>query len=254
VKSWAITRRVADSFPRALSASVPETPIDVRRAGAQHAGYVDLLRSFGVAVETLEPDEAYPDGCFVEDCAVVARGVALVTRPGAPSRQGETAAVQAALARRGLRLETTTAPATIDGGDCMAIGDRIFVGRSARTNEAGVARLRATFEPLGLRVVPVPLGAVLHLKCVVTPLGDDRVLLAEGSLPVETFRGFEVFLVPPAETYAANCLAVNGHAIVAAGFPRAADAVARAGLTVHVLETTEFRKADGSLTCLSVIG
>ncbi len=252
--TWAITRAVGDSFPRALSAEVPASPIDVPRARAQHTAYVTALRTFGLAVEVLPADEDYPDGCFVEDTALVAKGVALVTRSGAPSRRGETPPVRAALARRGLRIETTDAPATIDGGDCMALDDRILVGLTARTNEAGLARVRAVFEPLGLRVIGVPVREVLHLKCACSPLGDGRVLLADGALPREPFAGLEVVTVPPEELYAANVLAANGHVIVAQGYPVTRARIEATGLVVHVIETTEFKKADGSLTCLSILG
>jgi dimethylargininase len=244
----AVTRSIPASFAQALSAVPPDPAIDVALARAQHAAYCAALAACGVAVETLAIDEACPDGCFVEDTAVVVGDRALITRPGARSRRAETAAVAAALARW-LDVVTMPEPATLDGGDCLRLGETLYVGRSARSNALGIARLAV----LGLRVVAVDLPpGVLHLKCVCSPLGDDRVLLAEQSIPAATFDAAVVW-VPAAETYAANAVAVGDHVIVAAGYPRTHEALAAAGFTVHAVPSSEVRKADGSLTCQSIV-
>ncbi len=249
----ALTRSIPASFVHALSAVPPDPPIDVGLARAQHASYRAALAALGLRVTVLDADEACPDCCFIEDTALVAGGVALITRPGAPSRQGEGAAIAAALAAT-VELARMPAPATLDGGDCLRLGRTIYVGRSARTNAAGVARAAEVFEPRGYRVVPVALPAhVLHLKCVCAPLGDDRVLLAEGALAADVFAGADVVWVPVAETYAANAVAVGGGVIISDGFPRTRAALEAAGFTVHAVPTSEVRKADGSLTCLSIL-
>src|SRR5215470_10804141 len=192
----ALTRPIPSSFSQALCAAPPEQPIDVALARAQHAAYCAALAACGATVDTLAGDEACPDSCFLEDTAVVVGGRALITRPGAPSRRAETPAVATALARW-LEVVPMTAPATLDGGDCMRVGDTLYVGRSARSNALGIAQLSA----LGLRVVPIDLPrGVLHLKCVCSPLGDDRILLAEQSIPPATFRA-AVVSVPASETY-----------------------------------------------------
>ena len=244
----ALVRGISPSFADALSAN--PSSIDVERARVQHAAYVAALRQAGVTVTELPPLDAHPDGCFVEDCAVIAGGRALLTRPGAPSRQGEVDTVAEALAAW-LPLERTTAPATLDGGDVLRVGKTFYVGRTARTNAAGAARLAEVFADH--RVVEVPVGDVLHLKCVCTPMDDRRMVLAEGTIDPGIFRGVEVVLVPHEESYAANVLVVNGHALIASGFPATARALAAAGLHVVPLETTEIRKADGSLTCMSLL-
>jgi len=142
-----------------------------------------------------------------------------------------------------------TEPATLDGGDCLRLGNTIYVGRSARSNAAGAARLAA----LGVRVIAVDLPpGVLHLKCVCAPLGDDRLLLAKGTIPATTFDASVVW-VPAAETYAANAVAVADQVIVAEGYPRTRDALHAAGFTVHTVGVSEVRKADGSLTCQSIV-
>lgn len=249
----AIVRGVPASFAGALTGVPLATPLDASRAQRQHRAYVEALAALGVEILEVATDEGCPDACFVEDTAVVAAGVALITRPGAPSRRPEVAAVAAVLGRY-LPLVYMEAPATLDGGDCLRLGATMYVGRSARTNAAGIAALAATFEPLGLRVVPVAMPAgVLHLKTVCSPLGDDCMLLAEGTLAPATFAGVRIIFVPAAEAHAANVLALGTHALVPHDAPWTAREVARAGRTVHPIDTSELRRADGALTCPSIL-
>lgn len=244
----AFVRSVPTAFDRAISAVVPDPPIDVALARAQHRDYVDALARAGASIERLPQLDDSPDSVFVEDAAVVVGRVALVTRPGAPSRRDETASVAEALGRH-LDVVRMDAPATLDGGDCMRVGDTIYVGRSARTNAEGVALLRRL-----ARVVEVAMPAmVLHLKCVCSPLGDGRVLLAEGAIDPAVFQGAGVVLVPAREAYAANAVAIGRSVVVAAGHPRTAAALTRCGFDVLPVETSEARKADGSLTCQSIL-
>ncbi|MEO7096179.1 MAG: arginine deiminase-related protein [Polyangiales bacterium] len=253
----AFTRPIPSSFAQATTAIAPDPPIDVARAGAQHAAYVRALAGLGVQVIQLEADDRFPDGCFVEDCAVIGGGVGLITRPGAATRRGEVDSVAEALAAHGklTALHRMEAPATLDGGDCLRVGRTLYVGLSQRTNAAGVARAIEVFAPHGIRVAPVPLAqlGVLHLKCVCSALGDDRVLLAEGTIPRETFAGLDVVMIPNDEAYAANCLAHGGSALVSSGFAATHETLDRAGVRVVPLETSEIRKADGALTCLSIL-
>lgn len=249
----AIVREVPESFAHALSAAVPESPIDVAVARAQHAAYRAALAASGLEVRVVAAADELPDSCFVEDTAVVADMVALVTRPGARSRQAEPPAIAAALDDY-LAIATMGAPATLDGGDCMRVGRTIFVGRSARTNAAGIARLAEVFEPHGFRVIAIDMPAnVLHLKCVCAPLPDGRITLADATIPRAAFGDLDVVTIPAREAYAANVLALPDRVLVADGFPDARAAIEAAGFTTHALATTEFRKADGALTCLSVL-
>ncbi len=248
----ALTRGVPASFIRALSATRPATPIDVELARAQHAAYRLALEDCGAAVTVLDPDEEHPDCCFIEDTAVIAEGIALITRPGAPSRQGETAAVERALQNSRLSISRISAPGTLDGGDCMRVGRRLYVGRSARTNAEGIAQLIKAFEGV-LEIVPLDLAShVLHLKCVCSPLSEDTILLADDSLSPSLFAA-RIVRVHAAETYSANAVAIGKHVIVADGFPRTLDAIVSAGFTPHLVPTSEVRKADGSLTCQSLL-
>jgi dimethylargininase len=230
--------------------SAPAARIDVGLARAQHAAYVEALRECGVTVQRLPTDPAYPDCCFVEDTVVVVDGVALITQPGAPSRRGETASIAAALAPH-LELARMTGDALLDGGDVMRVGETIYVGQSARTNGAGIARLTEVFSRMRVVTVWVP-AHVLHLKSVVTPLGDDRVLLADDSIAATAFDA-RVVRVPGTESYAANAVALGKHVVCAAEYPRTQDALARAGFALRPVPTSEVHKADGALTCQSVV-
>lgn len=251
----ALTRAISATFADALAAVPPDPPIDVALARGQHAAYRAALAAAGAEVEVLAADDACPDGCFVEDTAVIAGGLALVTRPGAPSRRAETAAIAAALAARAphLALAHLPAPATLDGGDCLLVGDTLYVGRSARTSADGIAFAASVFAPRGVRVIAIDLPpGILHLKCVCAPLGEGRVLLARDTIAAASFAASIVW-VPAAESYAANAVALGTHVLVSDGFPRTRDALERAGLTTHAVPTTEVRKADGALTCLSLL-
>ncbi|MDQ3370758.1 MAG: arginine deiminase family protein [Myxococcota bacterium] len=249
----AFTRGVPASFADALCATPAAVPISVELARQQHAAYRAALVELGVVVTEVAIADELPDSCFVEDTAVVAPGVALVTRPGAVSRRPETAAMAAALAGQ-LDVSHMVAPATLDGGDCMRVGSTVYVGRSARTNAAGIARLAEVFEPRGVRVVPIAMPAgVLHLKCVCAPLGDERITLADGTIPRDAFGDVHVVAIPAEERYGANVVAIGAHVLVADGFPRTHAALTAAGFRVVPLATTEFRKADGALTCLSIV-
>jgi dimethylargininase len=248
----AFVRGVSEGFANALAAT--PTAIDAAIARRQHAGYRAALAAAGCEIIDIASDAALPDCCFVEDTAVVAGACVVLTRPGAPSRRGEVDAVAAAIAARrsDLALVRMAAPATLDGGDCLRLGTTIYVGRSARTNGDGVRGLAEAAR--GFTVVAVELPpSVLHLKCVCAPLGDDRVLLARGTLPAATFRGADVVWVPEAEAYAANAVAVGTVVLAAAGFPRTHEALDDAGFEVLPVDASEMRKADGSLTCLSVL-
>jgi dimethylargininase len=243
----AIVRGVPASFDRALTMAPLDRPLDVARARREHGEYVATLRRMGADVIELPVEDDLPDSCFVEDCAVVAGGIALITRPGAPSRQAETPAVRAALAAL-LPVVEMTAPATLDGGDCLLFERVLYVGRSSRTNAAGAAFAREVLAPRGIAVVEVPVSAGLHLKSVCSPIADLFVLVQEGALPPGTFP--RELSVPSAA--AANVVVVWRHAMVPAGFDEAARAIAP-GFQPLRMDNAELRRADSALTCLSII-
>ncbi len=227
---------------------------DYQKALEQHAAYIEALKKCGVDVTVLPPDENYPDSCFVEDPAIVTKYCAIITSPGAPTRRGETAAVEQAVAKfyPPEKIFHIKAPGTLEGGDVMMCGDTFYVGLSARTNQAGVEQLAAILEPFGCKVVGVPLTEVLHLKTGVVYL-EHGVLLAAGEfLTKPAFEGYTKIEVPADEPYAANCIWVNDKVIVPAGYPKVLAAVQAAGYETLVCDTSEFKKIDGGLSCLSL--
>lgn len=244
----AVIRDLSPRFADALSAN-PQ-PIDVALAQQQHAAYAEALEACGVTVIRVPGDARFPDCCFVEDTAVVIGGRALITRPGAASRRGEVEAIETALRDAGLDIAQMFDPATLDGGDCLRLGNTIYVGRSARSNAEGIAALEGAFPDFTVKPLDLPPN-VLHLKCVVSALDQRRVLLAANTIDPTVFP--EAVIIPHDELYAANCVAIGEHAIAADGFPATRTALEHAGFTIHAVPTSEVRKADGSLTCQSIV-
>ena len=247
----ALVRQIPASFRQATRAHFGGGEIDVQVARAQHAAYCEALGASGVGVVHLPPLDALPDSCFVEDMAVVAGGTALVTHSGHSGRLGERATVAEAL-RQWMPVVVMPDGANLDGGDVLVCGDQILVGLTHRTDSAGVAFLRSVFRPLGFRVLGVPVPG-LHLKCVASRLGPGVIAATEGSLPGWVRQLFTVLALPVEEAYAANFVVVGRHALVSSGFPGTAAFLRAHGLRTHEVPSGEFRKADGSLTCLSVI-
>lgn len=246
----ALTRQPGPDLAGGLSTAGLGAP-DPELALRQHARYVAALRGLGLRVQVLPPLAGHPDACFVEDTAVLAGSLAVVTRPGAPSRRGETGSVAAALAQWGETV-AVTAPGTLDGGDVLAVDRTCWIGLSGRTNAAGAAQLADRLAARGWSCHQVPVGAGLHLKSSVNHVGGRTLLLTEQFAGRDVFAGWKQLVVPAGEDYACNTLWMNGTLLVPAGFPGVAALLARTGLPLLPLDTSEFRKLDGGLTCLSL--
>ena len=251
----AITRGVSPAMAECELTFLAREPIDLERAVAQHAAYERTLEDLGLRIVRIPADPGLPDCCFVEDTAIVLDEVAVLMRMGAPSRRGETAAISEALDRYRpiLRIE---APARIDGGDVLVLGRRLFVGLSSRTDAAGLQALAGAVRPFGYDVVPIRMDNCLHLKSAVTAaapgllvVNPDWVALAD----VASLRGCDTIAVAPGEPSAANVLAVIGAVVMGAGFPRTADRLRARGLDVHEVDISEFQKAEGGVTCKSLV-
>jgi len=193
-----------------------------------------------------------PDSVFIEDTALVFDELAIVTRPGAESRRGETPAVADALGKY-RELRYVEPPATVDGGDVLVIGRRVFVGRSERTNGAGCEQLQRILTSFAYEVVAVHVQACLHLKSAVTALGDDLLLANPQWLPLDGFASFDRVDVHPREPGAANALRIGGRVIYSTSFSRTLDLLRRRGLDVWTVDTSEVEKAEGALTCCSLV-
>jgi dimethylargininase len=211
-----------------------------------------MLESVGYAVTRLPADDEMADSVFVEDTAVVLPDVAIIARPGAASRRRETAAVADALSA--LRpLVLMTPPATLDGGDVVVAGRTAFVGRTSRTNDEGIKQFREAAAPFGYEIVVVEPSGCLHLKSAVTALDERTVLINPRWVESRVLAGVRCLEVDPDEPAAANVLSVAGRIICPAAHPRTAERLARHGFAVAPLDADELAKAEGALTCCSLL-
>ena len=209
----------------------------------------------GLTLTRLDADAAHPDSTFVEDTAVLVPRCAVLMRPGAPSRAGEVTTISTALRERFPQLHEIGAPGTVDGGDICEAGNLVIIGISHRTNDEGARQLAALLATAGYATCFVDIRGIpgiLHLKSGVTWLGDGRLLVIDELAEHEAFRAFERVIVAPDDAYAANAVRVNDRVLVADGFPRVHETLARYGYSPLVLEMSEFRKMDGGLSCLSL--
>lgn len=228
------------------------TPIDLSLANRQHAAYCTLLRECGAAVTTLDVNAEHPDSVFIEDTAIVLDEVAVLTRPGALSRRDEPDAIEPELGKY-RTLRRITAPATLDGGDVVVVDRTILVGASARTNEDGARSLQELVREFGYRVRSVPLRDCLHLKSACCPLPDGRLLVNPAWVDSSLLEDFTVLHIPPEEPFAADFAVVGGTVVVSATNPRTADLIRGLGFRVRAAVLSEFEKAEGGVTCLSLI-
>jgi dimethylargininase len=247
----AVVRSPSPRLAAAELTHLARAPIDLDLAVAQHAGYVALLERLGLEVVWAPALPGHPDGVFVEDTAVVVDDLAVLTRPGAPSRRGEVASIGTLLAERGYRTVAIDAPGTLDGGDVLQVGGDVYVGRTTRTDDTAVAQLRALVEPLGRRLVPVEVTGVLHLKSAATALPDGAIVAFPGCVDEAAFAGREVIHVP--EPSGADVLLVGATVVVAASAPRTAALVAGRGLEVVTVGLSELEKAEAGVTCSSIL-
>ena len=227
---------------------------DYEKALRQHDDYISALSRCGVDITILPPDERYPDSCFVEDPALITRECAIITNPGAASRNGEKYEIIDAIRKffPEDRIEHITDPGTLEGGDVMMVGDHFYVGRSARTNAEGIRQLTEILAKYGMTCSEVPLEKVLHLKTGVNYLENNKMLVAGEFVTKPDFEKYEKFEIPESEAYAANCICVNDTVIVPEGYPHVLEAVKSMGYTVLTVDTSEYRKLDGGLSCLSL--
>jgi dimethylargininase len=227
-------------------------PPDYGTAMIQHAAYVQALRECGLDIIALEPDDDYPDSTFVEDTALVAAGFAVMMRPGAPSRRGETEAIKHALSEFYDSVEELVPPGTADAGDIMMLEEHFFIGLSQRTNADGADQIIRILKAHGLTASTIPLKDVLHLKSGVAYVGNGTLVASGEFIGRPEFAGYRVIPVGDDERYAANCLGLNGKVLIASGYPKTRQAIQSSGYETIPLAMSEFQKLDGGLSCLSL--
>jgi dimethylargininase len=248
----AITHVVPPTLSECQLTHLEREPIDLNLVEEQHAAYCDALRSRGLKIIKLDVNKDFPDGLFVEDIAIVVDELAIMANPGAESRRGEVPGIEAELAkyRDIIRIE---APATLDGGDVLVVGKQVYVGLSTRTNRMGAGALQRILMPLGYQVQTVQVKGVLHLKSAITAIDEATLLCNPRLFDTSPFASFRLVTVATNEPWAANALPVGGIVLLADGFPFTAEKVARLGYNVQLVDIREIQKAEGGLTCSSII-
>ena len=250
----AIVRRPCRAMTEGITSGLYPGRPDYELALAQHDAYIEALRRCRVNVTVLPADEDYPDSCFVEDPAVLTEKCAIITNPGAASRNGEKTSIEKAVREfypAGM-IEHITDPGTLEGGDIMMCGDSFFVGRSERTNAEGIRQFADILQKYGYTCSVVKLTEVLHLKTGANYLENNNLLVSGEFIDKAEFEQYNKYVIPEEEAYAANCIWVNDTVIVPDGYPSVLGAVKSMGYETITVDTSEFRKLDGGLSCLSL--
>ena len=250
----AVVRPPGVNFEGGLTSVALGKP-DFEAALTQHEAYCRALEACGLALTRLAPDERHPDSTFVEDTAVLTPRGAVICRPGAVSRLGETEDIERVLRQDFSRIYTIDEPGTVDGGDICEAGDHFFIGVSRRTNEAGATQLAAFLAELGYTSALIDtrgLSNILHLKSGIAYLGGSRIVIIDELKDRKEFSGYDLIHVNAEEAYAANCLLVNDRVLIAAGFPVLQRQLRDLDYETIVLDMSEFQKMDGGLSCLSL--
>lgn len=248
----ALTRELSPRLADCELSFVDREPIDMDLARQQHKAYQDLLGELGCEVRELPATPELPDSVFVEDTAVVVDELALITRPGAESRRPEIETMADVLAEY-RPIQRIVAPGTVDGGDVLRIGKRIFVGLSARSNAAAIEQMQQALSAFDYQVLGVPMRDCLHLKSAVTAISDEAVLINPDWVDSECFAAYQQVRIDAREPHAANVLRLEHGLVMPAGFPFTRDQLLNAGLRVHEVGLSELQKAEGAVTCCSVL-
>jgi dimethylargininase len=248
----AYTRAVSPSLADCELTHLERVPLDVARAAAEHDAYERLLARLGAPVRRLPPEPDRPDAVFVEDTAVILDEIAIIAQPGAPSRRPETRSVEAALALH-RPLARIHGSATLDGGDVLVSGHRVYVGLSSRTNREAVEQMALAVSPLGYDVIPVRFSGCLHLKSAVTLVAADLLLLNPAWVDIDAFVGHQAIDIDPGEPHAANALRVGNTVIHPAHFPLTRARLEARGLRVAPVAMSELAKAEAGVTCCSLL-
>jgi len=248
----AIIRQVSPAINRCELTHIAREPIDYERACAQHKQYENALRSLGIDVISLDAESNLPDSVFVEDVALVLDECAVMLNPGASSRRPEVASVERSLApyREIFRIQP---PATVDGGDILRVDKNIYVGLSSRSTEEAIAQMQAILEPHSYKVRGVRVTGCLHLKSAVTQIGKNTLLINPDWVSKDDFPGMDFIEIDPSEPYSANAVLVDGSIIYPSSFPKTRAKIEQAGIDMLIVEADELAKAEGAVTCCSLI-
>lgn len=248
----AITRKVSPALAQCELTHLERQSIDLSLAVTQHHQYTHALTNLGCAVLHLPAEPTLPDSVFVEDTAIVLDELAIITRPGALSRRPETASIAQALAPY-RRLAYIEAPGLVDGGDVLRLEKTLYVGLSTRSNQPAIAQMQHILAPFGYTVQGVAVDGCLHLKSAVTQVGPQTLLVNPRWVDVELFGDWQVIEIDPSEPYGANALWVQGAVIYPTSYPRTEQRLRAAGIPVVTVDASELIKAEGAVTCCSLL-
>jgi dimethylargininase len=248
----ALTHLPSPRMDEGLRTHCKPSAIDHARALTQHRAYCAMLSERGTTVRTLDVNRDFPDSTFIEDTAVVLDEVAVMASMGTDARRREVPGIASEL-RRYRVIETIAAENPLEGGDVLRVGRTLLVGISSRTSEAGIRALEQIVHRHGYQVRPVPVKECLHLKTACTALPDQSLLVNPRWVALSDLSGFEIVCIPEAEPWAANSLLLGSNVCIAAAHPRTADLLRTRGFKVRTVDVSEFAKAEGGLTCLSLL-
>lgn len=248
----AVTRRISPRFDECEITHIARTPIDVNTARAQHRAYVNTLKELGCKVIELPAEPDLPDSVFIEDTAFILPEVAVVTRPGADSRKPETESIIQTLSPY-TDLIHVCAPATVDGGDVLVLGKNIYIGLSTRSNQEAIDQLNELLRGYEYIVAGVKIHDCLHLKTAVTRLDEKTLLINRNWVDTAHFKNFDLIEVDPSEPFAANCLPIGEVILFPAAFPKTCARLEERGYKVVTVDISELAKAEGAVTCCSLI-
>jgi dimethylargininase len=248
----AITREVSPSINQCELTFHDRQPIDYERACQQHQQYVAALRQLGLQVQILPAEPDLPDSVFVEDTALVLDECAIITRPGADSRMPEIDSITKVLAPY-RKLFHIQAPGRVDGGDILRVGKNIYVGLSTRSDTHATQQMQDYLAPYGYEVKGVAVTGCLHLKSAITQVRDDTLLINPAWVDAANFHRVKFIEVDPSEPYAANAVLIEQTLIYPTAFPKTQQRLEAAGLSIVTVDADELAKAEGAVTCCSLI-
>jgi len=248
----AVTRAVSPAIVRCELSFIDRKPIDLARAREQHQAYESLLAKLGAQVVSLPPEPDLPDSMFVEDPAIVLDEIAVILPLGTESRRPEAKSLARELSKY-RKLAYIQLPGTLEGGDVLRIGRKLFVGLTRRSNAEGIRQLEEIVRPYGYKVVPVPVTGCLHLKSAVTWITDNTLLANRAWFDTKPLVGYDWIDVDPSEPHSANALALGGSIIFPASFPKTRDRIGSLDFHVTTLDISELQKAESGLTCSSLL-
>ena len=249
--SNAIVRKPGKSVIKGLTNANLGIP-DYQKALDQHEFYVNVLKDCGLKVKELEADENFPDSTFVEDVALLTPHCAIITNPGAQSRNGEIVEMKRVVQEYYSDIEEILAPGTVEAGDIMMVGSHFYIGLSARTNLNGAEQVIRILNKYGMNSSVIKLEKVLHLKTGLAYLEKNNLAVCGEFLSNPEFKKFNIIEIPEEESYATNCVWINDKVLIPKGYPNTKQKIKNAGYFVVEIDVSEFRKLDGGLSCLSL--